>query len=329
VPTVLVTGANGFVGRRVCRELLRRGQAVRAVVRSASAGRDLPGAVFALGDLCTTSAWEPVIDGIEAVIHTAARVHIMHDTAKDSLDAFRAVNVRITEALARAAAAHGVRRFVYVSSIKVNGDSTSHDAPFTASDEPGPRDPYGVSKWEAEEALRRISNETGLEVAIVRPPLVYGPGVRGNFIRLIRLVNAGAIFPFSSIRNARSLVYVDNLVSALLACAAERAAAGQTYLVRDSEDMSTPELIRRLAHVLRKKPRLVPAPVALLKLAGVLTGTAMEVDRLTGSLRVDSSHIRDTIGWAPPYSVDEGLAETVRWFESPDAALAGTQPASA
>jgi nucleoside-diphosphate-sugar epimerase len=327
--TVVVTGASGFVGRRVCRELSRRGQGVRAVVRSSARGGDLPGEILALGDLCTTSSWSPAIDGVDCVIHAAARVHIMHDTAADSLDAFRAINVHITESLARAAAARGVRRFVYVSSIKVNGDATSYDAPFTAAEPPQPQDPYGMSKWEAELALRRISEETGLEVVVVRPPLVYGPGVRGNFLRLMRLVQAGAVFPLKSVDNARSLIYVDNLVSALLACTSAPAAAGKTYLVRDAEDMSTPELITRLAGALGKKPRLFPTPVSLLKLAGAVTGKNMEVDRLTGSLRVDSSHIRDTIGWTPPYSVDEGLAETVRWFESPEAALVGTQPASA
>jgi nucleoside-diphosphate-sugar epimerase len=311
---VLVTGATGFIGRRICCELSRRGHTVRALLRDSRAAGDLDAELVAVGDLRTTRSWSAALDGVDAIVHAAARVHVMNDTTDDPLSQFRAINVHTTEALARAAAVAGVKRFVYVSSIKVNGDATTFDAPFTTADPPNPVDPYGISKWEAEQVLRRISEETSLEVAIVRPPLVYGPGVRANFLRLMRLVHERTVLPLRSVRNARSLIYVDNLVSALLACATAPAAAGQTYLVRDAEDLSTPELVRRIALAVGVTARLVPIPIPLLRMSGALAGRAMEVDRLTGSLRVDSSHIQNSLGWSPPFGVDEALAETARWF---------------
>jgi nucleoside-diphosphate-sugar epimerase len=208
-----------------------------------------------------------------------------------------------------------VKRFVYVSSIKVNGESTAERA-FTPSDTPHPVDAYGVSKWEAEQALRRLAGDKQLEVVVVRPPLVYGPGVGGNFLRLLRLVSAGAPLPLGSVRNARSMVYVENLAHALITCATHPGAAGETYLVRDGEDLSTPDLITRLADAVGKKPRLLRMPLSVLGLAGALTGKRAEVERLTGSLRVDSSHLETTLNWSPPYSVGAGIAATGQWFES-------------
>jgi nucleoside-diphosphate-sugar epimerase len=313
--TVLVTGANGFVGRRVCAELQRAGAAVRAAVRTAASGEGLPGEIVSVGDLAAATSWSAAVDGVDAVIHLAARVHVMRDTSTDPLAAFRAANVSATEALARAAAVHGVKRFVYVSSIKVNGEATAERA-FTPSDTPNPVDAYGVSKWEAEQALRRLAGDKQLEVVVVRPPLVYGPGVGGNFLRLLRLVSAGVPLPLGSVRNARSMVYVENLAHALIACATHARAAGETYLVRDGEDLSTPDLITRLADAVGKKPRLLRIPLSVLGLAGALTGKRAEVERLTGSLRVDSSHLETTLDWSPPYSVGAGIAETARWFES-------------
>jgi nucleoside-diphosphate-sugar epimerase len=302
---------------------------VRAAARKPMHQADGAVECVSVGDIATSPDWGRALTDVDAVIHTAARVHMMRDWVADPLREFRRINVDATLRLARQAADAGVRRFVFVSSIKVNGDATSFERPFRSADPPNPLDSYGVSKWEAEQALRRLSQETGMEVVMVRPPLVYGPGVGANFLRLMRLVQAGAVLPLRSVCNARSLVYVGNLVSALLACVNEPRAAGETYLVRDGEDLSTPELITRIARAFGKRPRLLPMPMALLQLGGRLTRKEIEVDRLTGSLRVDSSHIRDTIGWTPPYSVDEGLAETVRWFESLNAAVDGTQPASA
>jgi nucleoside-diphosphate-sugar epimerase len=250
---------------------------------------------------------------VDAVVHLAARVHVMRETSADALAAYRAVNVGATERLARMAAQLGAIRIVYASSIKVNGESTAQEQ-FRPDDEPRPLDPYGVSKWEAERALWEIAATTPLEIVVVRPPLVYGPEVGGNFLRLLRLVSSGVPLPLARVRNRRSMIYVGNLSSALIACATQARAAGETYLVCDGEDLSTAELVIRLAHALRCRARLVPVPPSWLRLAGAIAGKADEVGRLIGSLTVDGSRLRSTLGWTPPHSVDAGLRETARWF---------------
>ena len=310
--TVLVTGANGFVGRRLCAELAREGHRVRLGVRDPARAAGLEGEIVAIGAL-ESADWSKAVAGVDAVIHLAARVHVMRESAADPLAEFRAVNVGVTESVARAAAAQGVKRFVFVSSVKVNGEATSAK-PFTSDDVPAPRDPYGISKWEAERALARIADTSGLEVAIVRPPLVYGPGVGGNFLRLLKLLRRGIPLPFGAVDNRRSMIYNGNLASVLRACAVHPGAAGKTYLVSDGEDLSTAELTRRLAAVLGMRARLVPVPPPVLRLAGALTGKAGEIDRLVGSLRVDASRVRDELGWKPPHTVQEGLTETAAWF---------------
>lgn len=313
LPTrVFVTGANGFVGRRLCIELARRGHAIRAGVRDASRA-ELPGEIVTMGSLCGATDWGAALTGIDVVIHLAARVHVMKETAADALAEYRLVNVEGTRSLAQSAATHGVRRLLYVSSVKVNGEETA-GKPFTFEDAPSPEDPYAVSKWEAECVLRSIASDTGLEVTVVRPPLVYGPRVRGNFLRLLNMINAGVPLPLGGIRNRRSMIYDGNLADVLAACVDHENAAGKTYMVSDGEDLSTTDLIRRLAVAMGARARILTMPPMLLELAGALTARRAEIRRLTASLTVDSSPIRSDLDWSPRYSVAEGLGDTARWY---------------
>ncbi len=308
---LLVTGASGFVGRALCVEMVRRGLAVRAAVRGKT--NDLPvGSEYAYVDSLSSSCdWTSALCDVTTVIHLAARVHVMRETASDPLAEFRSVNVAGTERLARQAAQSGVRRLVFVSSVKVNGERTESGECFSETDPPCPEDAYGISKWEAEQALHRVARETGLEVVVVRPPLVYGPGVKGNFATMLKVLRQGIPLPLASVRNRRSLIFVDNLVDALICCAAHPAAAMQTYLVSDGEDLSTPELLRRLGHAAGMPVRLFPCPAGLLRFAGKLAGKAGAVDRLLGSLQVDSGKIRRELGWSPPCPVELGLKATI------------------
>lgn len=311
---VLVTGANGFVGKALCAALLRHGHRVSGAVRRANPDEELGGVEYISGiaDINAETDWTVALKGREVVFHLAARVHVMQDKASDPLNEFRKVNTAGTEYLARSAAANGVKRLVYVSSIKVNGEETRGDNKFSEMDAPSPQDPYGVSKYEAEQALHRVARETGLEVVIVRPPLVYGAGVKGNFAQMIKVLAKGIPLPFASVNNRRSLVYAGNLVDALIACAVHPAASGQTYLVSDGEDVSTPDLLRRLGMAMGHPARLFPCPPALLLLAGRLTGKHGQIQRLLGSLQVDSGKIRRELNWMPPYSLEQGLQATAR-----------------
>ncbi len=248
-----------------------------------------------------------------AIIHLAARVHIMRDSSPEGMEAYRETNVRGTVELARAAAGAGARRFIYMSSVKVNGERTG-DAPFRETDLPHPVDPYGVSKWEAEQALVRISAETGMEVVILRPPLVYGPHVKANFLRLLRWVDHGIPLPLASVRNRRSMIYLGNLVDAIITCIDHPAVAGHTYLLSDGEDVSTPDLIRRMAMAFGKSARLWPLPAVGLRTLGALSGKRAEVERLLDSLQVDSSQFRQDAGWQPPFTLAQGVAQTVNWY---------------
>ena len=266
----------------------------------------------ALQDWSTDAEMQQALQGVQTVIHLAARVHVMKDRAADPLREFRRINTEWTERLARAAALHGVRRFVYMSSIKVNGEAT--DSPFTEKDPSNPQDPYAISKWEAEQALAAVSSEGGLETVVVRSSLVYGPGVGGNFLQLLNILRKGIPLPLALVENRRSLIFRGNLVDALITCAEDRRAAGRTFLVSDGEDLSTPELIQRLAKALGVSSRLWNFPLPLLRLIGQILGKSMVIDRLLGSLQIDSSRIRQELNWHPPYSVDDGLAETAAWF---------------
>jgi len=387
----LITGANGFVGKPLCAELLRQGQSVRAAVRvadspienvAASASRRTLAAdwipasvsrygaghagmtqeVAAVGSIDGATDWTAALRCVDVVIHLAARVHVMKDAVANPLAEFLKVNLDGTANLARQAASARVKRLVYVSSVKVNGEctlfpSTSPLNPlvkqlairlspqagkslvipqageeanekgnlqslgegkrvFSESDKPHPQDSYGVSKWQAEQALHRVAAETGLEVVIVRPPLVYGAEVKGNFAQMLKILSKGIPLPLASVHNLRSLVYVENLVDALIVCATHSAAAGQTYLVSDGEDISTPDLLRQLGDAMGHPARLFPCPPALLKLAGRLTGKADQIERLMGSLQVDSGKIRRELGWAPPYTLEQGLRATADWYRA-------------
>lgn len=307
---MLVTGANGFVGSYLCSEMINRGTRVRVALRTSNS-KQKAFEFSVVGQIDEQTNWTEALSGVDVVIHLAARVHVMQDESSDPLAEFRKVNVAGTENLARQVARAGVKRFVYVSSIKVNGEATDGVSKFTESDAPNPQDSYGISKWEAEQALHRVSAETGLEVVIVRPPLVYGAGVKGNFAQMLKVLAKGIPLPFASVHNRRSLVYVANLVDALILCATHPAAVGQTYLVSDGEDVSTPDLLRQLGGAMGHPARLIPCPQALLRLGGRMTGKADQVDRLLGSLQVDSGKIRRELGWMPPYTVSRGLQVTV------------------
>lgn len=313
MPVVVVTGASGFVGAALSPQLVRSGWQLRAALRRPPRAPEHLADFRVVGGIGPDTDWGPVLQGAAAVVHLAARVHVMADSGHDALAAYREVNTAATERLARAAAAAGVRRFVYVSSIKVNGESTS-ERPFTEVDIPAPADAYGISKWEAEQALSRVRRESGLEVVVLRPPLVYGPGVKANFLSLVEAVARGWPFPLAAVRNQRSLIYVGNLVSAIVRCLEHPAAAGRTYLVADGEPVSTVELIRAIACALRRPARLFPVPTGLLRLAGRLTGRGDAVERLLGSLAVDFSLIRRELAWTPPYTFEEGIQATAEWY---------------
>jgi len=310
---ILVTGAGGFIGSALVPALSAAGYATRRAVRRLPEQQSPEGETTAVGDIDETTDWTEALRDIEIVLHLAARTHVLHETASDPLAAYRRVNVKGTRRLATQAAAAGVRRMVFLSSIKVNGERT-FARPYTEDDTPQPEDAYGTTKWEAEQTLRAIGRETGLEVVILRPPLVYGPGVKGNFLRLMKLVSRGSPLPLASVRNQRSMVYVGNVVDAILTCIKAPAAAGRIYLVSDGHDLSTPDLVRALARCLGVAPRLFPFPPSFLMLAASLVGKREEAARVLGSLQVDSSRIQRELGWRPPRMTEDGLAQTARWF---------------
>lgn len=309
---VLVTGANGFLGRALLREMQRRAVAGRAAARCEVQGWP----TFRVGDIDGATSWRDALQGCDAVVHLAARVHVMKDRAADPLAEFRKVNVDGTENLARQAAQAGVRRFIYVSSVKVNGERTRSGHPFTADDAINPTDAYGQSKAEAEARLQALARETGMEVVVIRPVLVYGPGVKANFLSMMRWLKAGLPLPLGAIDNARSLVAVDNLVDLILVCLSHPAAANQVFLASDGEDLSTPELLRRTAKALGTTARLLPVPAALLQAAASLAGKSAAAERLCGSLHVDIEKTRRLLGWTPPVSVDRALRDTAESFLS-------------
>jgi nucleoside-diphosphate-sugar epimerase len=308
--TVLVTGASGLVGMLLCHRLVCDGQSVSAALRALQ-----PIATFGpqvlVGQIDQSTNWQQALLNATAVVHCAARVHVMHDTAADSLAAFRTVNVEGTLNLARQAAAAGVRRFVFISSVKVNGEFTLPGQAFTEAEAVKPQDAYGLSKHEAEQGLRRLAAETGIEVVIIRPPLVYGPGVKANFAALMRAVQKGWPLPLGAIHNQRSLVALDNLVDFIVTCLIHPQAANQTFLVSDGQDLSTTELVRGMARAANLPARLLPVPVWALQAGAMLLGKSDAVQRLCGNLQVDISKARSLLGWLPPVSVEEGLRRVV------------------
>lgn len=313
---VMVTGSTGFVGRAALDLLIANGHEVMAVVRAPSPLAPVNAQTAVVPSFADAAAFRDALPGQEVVLHCAARVHVMEEAASDPLAEFRAVNVEDTLSLARQAIAAGVRRFVFISSIKVNGEGTTGARIFKANDVPAPSDPYGISKMEAEQGLRKLGEESGMEVVIIRPVLVYGPGVKANFRSMMSWLNKGVPLPLGSIRNKRSLVALDNLADLIVTCVDHPGAANQTFLVSDGEDLSTTELLDRMGRALRHPARLIPVPVGVLKLVGKLLGRDDMMQRLCGSLQVDISHTRETLGWEPPVSVDVALQKTADDFLS-------------
>lgn len=310
---ILVTGASGFVGEAlVFRLLIDKAFTVTAAARGATR----------LHGLCPVEPFDltkpmllPCLSTMQVVIHAAARVHVMNENAIDPLAEFRKVNVEGTLRLARQAAASGVRRFIFISSIKVNGETTELGKPFTADDCSNPSDPYGVSKYEAETALQQLSCETGMEVVIIRPPLIYGPGVKANFLNMLGWLDKSLPLPLGKIRNQRSLVAIANLVSLIVTCIDHPAAANQTFLVSDGEDLSTSQLLRRLSQALGKPARLIPVPESLLKLAAAVLGKHAIAQRLCGSLQVDISKNLRLLGWKPLVNMDRAMLQTAGHYQ--------------
>ena len=315
---VLVTGTTGFVGGELLRRLTKDPKhfSVVEAVRRNVKSRYYEVQQVQVGDLLSGTDWGIALKGVEAIVHCAARVHVMKDDVVDPLQAYREVNVNGTLNLARQAALAGVRRFVFVSSIKVNGESTQPAHPFTADQAPSPMDPYGVSKLEAEQALRMIEAQTGMEVVIVRPPLVYGPGVKANFASMMRWIEYGIPLPLGAIRNFRSMVSLDNLSDLLVTCLRHPSAAGQTFLVSDGEDVSTTELLQRTAKAMGKRILLLPVPAYLLDMGATILRKRDVAQRLCGSLQVDIEKTRRLLGWNPPLTLDQGLKKAVEGMKS-------------
>lgn len=307
---IMVTGAAGFVGRALCAELTRRGHSVRGTLRRLGGQPALLDVeTVVVGTINAATDWGDALAGCDVVVHLAARVHVMRAEERDSLAEFREVNTAATLNLARQAADAGVKRFVFISTIKVDGEG--RDAAYREADAPAPADAYAMSKWEAEQGLQRIARETGLEVVTLRPPLVYGPGVKANFLRLLRALERGWPLPLGAIRNRRSLLFLGNFVDAIRLCVEHPAAAGQTFLLDDGKPVSTPELVRAIARAMGRPARLLAVPVGVLEMVGALLGKRAAVARLTESLYVDDSAIRSCLGWVPPYSMKAGLTATV------------------
>lgn len=327
--TILVTGSNGFVGSCLCPELVRRGNSVIGVKRSCNEMKGSETPFFKTMNVCDIGPetnWASALVGVDAVVHLAARVHIMRvdDTAVDPMSEFRKVNVDSTRRLAEEAARAGVKRLVFISSIKVNGEKTDtappdqrdrrcSGSPFNEEDLPHPEDPYGISKWEAEKVLRDIEKNMGIEVVIIRPPLIYGPGVKANFLKLIQLVEYGIPLPFGKIQNKRSFLNLSNLVDLICCCLDRKEAAGETFLASDGDDVSTPELVRRIAKAMGKPARLLPIPKWMISLAGMAAGRSDAVMRLCDSLQINSCKARQVLGWTAPYTMADELTRVAAW----------------
>jgi nucleoside-diphosphate-sugar epimerase len=311
---ILITGATGFVGRALAAELRKAGHLLSGTTRQSNLGQgpgDIP--LYRVGEMGPDTDWSTAVSGAEIVVHLAARVHVMKETSDQSLALFRAANTDGTRRLAESAASAGVRRFIFLSTVKVMGEETTV-VPFKESDAAMPSDAYAISKWDAEQVLTDISAKAGMEAIILRPPLVYGPHVRGNFLSLLKICARGFPLPLASINNIRSLISVANLASAVAVAAVHPGAAGETFFLSDGEDVSTPELFRRTAAALGRRGRLFGFPVPLLESAASVLGRGDMVKRLTRSLTVDSGKVRRVLGWQPEETLDQGLACTAKWF---------------
>lgn len=305
---VIITGANGFVGSATFKKISELEQyAVSGIVRHNTKKNNF----ISIGDINSETDWSNILRDQNVVIHTAARAHVMIDKAVNPLAEYRRVNVEASVNLAKQAAAAGVNRFIFISSIKVNGDGGESTRVYYHNDPPAPEDNYGISKAEAEVELKKIAEDTGMEMVIIRPTLIYGPDVKGNFNSLIKLVCRGLPLPLGAIHNCRSMVAIDNLIDLIVTCIDHPKASDQTFLVSDDQDMSTTELLEVMAHSFNKKAILIPIPAKLLHIAARLLGKEAIVDRLCGSLKVDITHTKDTLGWRPPVTMEQQLAKIV------------------
>ena len=311
---VLLTGATGFVGKTLSVKLLERKFDLMAAVRQYSDVLPKSAAQVVVADLTLETDWLEALEGVSIVIHTAARVHVMKDDVSDPLREYRRVNVDGTINLAKQAVAAGVKRFIFLSSIKVNGEATHPGQAFTADDSPAPIDPYGISKAETEKALMDLSTTTEMDIVIIRPVLVYGPDVRANFLSMMRWLNKRIPLPLGGVHNKRSLVALDNLVDLIIVCIDHPAAANQIFLVSDGEDLSTTDLLLKLGNALERPARLVSVPAILIRIASGLLGKSNMSQRLLGSLQVDITKTRDLLNWSPPVSVDQALKKTAQVF---------------
>jgi nucleoside-diphosphate-sugar epimerase len=306
---VLVTGSNGFVGQALCAVLANQGFNVITAMREQ---KSIAGCkTIAVGEIDANTDWKDALKEVDVVVHLAARVHVMHENTQDPLAAFRKVNVAGTIHLATEAAKAGVTRLIFLSSVKVNGESTIVGSPFAFTTAANPQDAYGISKYEAEDGLKSITKKTGLEVVIIRPPLVYGNGVKANFANMLKLVKLGLPLPFGVIHNKRSLIYIENLTSFINTCITHPSAANNTFLVSDGDDVSTTQLLKACAFAMNKPLRLIPVPQSWLAFAFKLLGKASMADRLLGNLQIDNTHACQTLAWRPPYTLAQGLERTV------------------
>jgi nucleoside-diphosphate-sugar epimerase len=311
---ILVTGANGFVGRQLCRTLRQKGFLVKAAIRQTAGAPAGAGHYVPVGDIGPDTDWTEALRGVDRVVHLAGRAHIRRDSAPNSLDEYERTNTLGTMRLAQMAAAAEVKKFIFLSSVKVNGEET-HDRPFGETDQPAPLGAYAVSKWRAEEGLLHLSRQGSLPVVIIRPPLVYGPGVRANFLQLIRWVDSGLPLPLGTIKNRRSLVGLRNLVDFIIICLHNPAAAGEIFLVSDGEDLSTPDLIQRIGGFLGRSARLIPVPYQFMSIMARLMGKQDPLEKLCHSLQVNVAKARKVMQWKPPFSVNEELAQTINWYK--------------
>ncbi|MFZ6768193.1 NAD-dependent epimerase/dehydratase family protein [Undibacterium sp. Di26W] len=307
---ILLTGASGFVGQAIAQACLQQEVELICPTRQALQWQAAHLSNPIITSLTANTDWSTSLAGVDIVIHCAARVHVMQETATDPLQLFRQLNVDASLNLARQAAAAGARQFIYLSSVKVNGEATELGHPFTADDQAAPQDAYGISKHEAEQALLGLGRQTGMAITIIRPPLVYGPGVKANFLSMLRMLRRGLPLPLGSIRNQRSFVYLGNLVSLVLHCRLHEQARNQVFLASDGRDLSTTELLSLCAQALQVKSRLFAFPASLLTLAASMLGKRNAADRLCQSLQVDISKTRNLLGWSPPYTVEQGLQAT-------------------
>jgi nucleoside-diphosphate-sugar epimerase len=312
---ILVTGANGFVGRQLCRSLSQKGFWVKAAVRQTAIAPTEEMQYIPVGDIGPDTDWTEALYGVHLVVHLAGRAHIRRDSSANSMAEYERINTLGTIRLAQMAAAAHVKRFLFLSSVKVNGEET-HGQPFAETDRPAPLDFYAVSKWKAEEGLLHLHRQGELSVVIIRPPLVYGPGVRANFLQLIRLVDSGLPLPLGKIQNKRSLVGLRNLIEFITVCLHDPSAAGELFLVSDQEDLSTADLVQRLAVFLGRSPYLLPIPYQFMAIMARIMGKQEAFNKLCHSLQVDVEKSRKVLHWNPPFSVNEELEHTIQWYKN-------------